>query len=257
MTLTLTLQNFELFLLIFVRITGFIVTAPFFSLKNVPFRVKTGFSIMLAIIVLLATTNELPEYIGVIGYSTLVVKEAIVGVVLGFFANIAYYIISFAGSFMDMEIGFSMVNQLDPVSMIQTTITSNLYGYLVILIMLVTNLHHLFIKAIVDSFQVVPVGKAVFDPRMYQLMVRYMTDYFIIGFRIVLPIFAAILLVNTILAILAKIAPEMNMFVIGMQMKVLVGLFVMTIVIELVPSVADFIFNEMIDMMKAAIEFLH
>ena len=88
-------------------------------------------------------------------------------------------------------------------------------------------------------------------------MVRYMTDYFIIGFRIVLPIFAAILLVNTILAILAKIAPEMNMFVIGMQMKVLVGLFVMTIVIELVPSVADFIFNEMIDMMKAAIEFLH
>ena len=92
---------------------------------------------------------------------------------------------------------------------------------------------------------------------MYQLMVRYMTDYFIIGFRIVLPIFAAILLVNTILAILAKIAPEMNMFVIGMQMKVLVGLFVMTIVIELVPSVADFIFNEMIDMMKAAIEFLH
>ena len=74
MTLTLTLQNFEFFLLIFVRITGFIVTAPFFSLKNVPFRVKTGFSILLAIIVLLATTNEPLEYIGVIGYTTLVVK---------------------------------------------------------------------------------------------------------------------------------------------------------------------------------------
>ncbi|MBE5965676.1 MAG: flagellar biosynthetic protein FliR [Lachnospiraceae bacterium] len=255
--MTITLQDFEFFLLILVRITGFMMTAPFFSLKNVPFRVKVGFSILLAIILLLTSTDQMPEYTGVIGYSILVVKEAIVGVVLGFFANIAYYIISFAGNFMDMEIGFSMVNQLDPVSMIQTTITSNLYGYLVILIMLVTNLHHMFIKAIADSFQIVPVGKAVFDPMMYQLMLRFMTDYFIIGFRIVLPIFAAILLVNTILAILAKIAPEMNMFVIGMQMKVLVGLFVMSLVIELVPSVADFIFNEMIAMMKAAIEFFY
>jgi len=253
--MTMTLLDIEFFFLILVRITGFIYTAPFFSLRNVPIRVKTGLSIFLALIIALTLTNDPPEYIGVIGYAILIVKEAIVGIVLGFFTNIAYHILSFAGQFMDMEIGFSMVSLLDPISMIQTTITSNLYGYLVLLMMMVTNLHHHFLKAIVDSFQIIPIGKAVINPAMYELMLRFMVDYFTIGFRIVLPIFASILLVNTVLGILARIAPEMNMFVIGMQMKVIVGLFVLAFIIELIPSVADFIFNEMITMMKAAIEF--
>ncbi|NLP34596.1 MAG: flagellar biosynthetic protein FliR [Clostridiales bacterium] len=253
--MTMSLLDFEIFLLILVRITGFVFTAPFFSLKSVPFRVKTGLSIFLVLILIFTMEYKSPEYIGVIGYAILVVEEAIVGVVLGFFANIAYYILNFAGKFMDMEIGFSMVTQLDPISMIQTTITSNLYGYLVLLMMMITNLHHYFLKAIIDSFQIIPLGEVVINPSMYQLMVRFMVDYFIIGFRIVLPIFAAILLVNTVLGILAKIAPEMNMFVIGMQLKVFVGLFVLTLMIELIPSVADFIFNEMIGMMKAAVEF--
>lgn len=248
-------HDIEFFILILVRITGFVYTAPFFSLNNVPFRVKTGLSIFLAMILVLTITSEPPEYIGVIGYAILIVKEAIVGVVMGFFANMAYHILSFAGHFMDMEIGFSMVSQFDPITRIQTTITSNLYGYLVLLMMMITNLHHFFLKAIIDSFQLVPVGNAVINPSMYQLMTRFMVDYFVIGFRIVLPVFAAILLVNTVLGILAKIAPEMNMFVIGMQMKVIVGLFVLSLVIKLIPSVADFIFNEMISMMKAAIEF--
>lgn len=253
--MTMTLLDIEFFLLILVRITGFVYTAPFFSLKNVPFRVKTGLSIFLAFIIVFTFANDPPQYSGVIGYAILIVKEAIVGIVLGFFTNIAYHILSFAGQFIDMEIGFSMVSQLDPISRIQTTITSNLYGYLVILMMMVTNLHHHFLKAIVDSFQIVPVGKAIINPAIYQLMLQFMVDYFVIGFRIVLPIFAAILLVNTVLGILAKIAPEMNMFVIGMQLKVFVGLFVLAFIIDLIPSVADFIFNEMITMMKAAIEF--
>jgi flagellar biosynthetic protein FliR len=122
--------------------------------------------------------------------------------------------------------------------------------------MMITNLHHHFLKAIVDSFQVVQIGKALFHTDLYQLMIRFVTDYFVIGFRIVLPIFASILIVNTILGILAKVAPNMNMFVIGMQIKIFVGLFVLSLIIDLIPSVADFIFNEMITMLKAAIQMM-
>jgi len=254
--MTFTIQNFELFLLILVRITGFIYTAPFFSLKNMPTHVKTGLSIFLAVIMFYTAPTDTLEYVGVIGYAMLVVAEAILGLVMGFFANIAYYIVSFAGNIIDMEIGFSMVNELDPITMIQTTITSNLYGYLVLLMMMITNLHHYFLKAIIDSFQVIKIGEVVLNPGIYQLMVRFITNYFVIGFRIVLPIFASILVVNTILAILAKVAPHMNMFVIGMQLKLIVGLLVLTMIIELIPSVADFIFREMITMLKGAIEYM-
>ena len=70
------------------------------------------------------------------------------------------------------------------------------------------------LEAIIDSFVLVPVGGAQINVSIYELMTAFMKDYFILGFRIVLPMFASILLVNTILAILAKVAPQMNMFAI-------------------------------------------
>ncbi|TAH69604.1 MAG: flagellar biosynthetic protein FliR [Anaerolineaceae bacterium] len=254
--MTFTLANFELFLLILVRMSGFIYTAPLFSLRTVPVRVKAGFSIFLSIILFYTIPLSATEYAGIIGFAILVVKEAIAGALMGLFSNIAYHILAFAGQIIDMEIGFSMINQLDPVTRIQTTITANLYGYLILLLMIVTNLHHYFLKAVVDSYQLIGIGEAVFPPNMYRLMMRFIVDYFIIAMRIVLPIFAAILVVNTILGILAKVAPQMNMFVIGMQLKVFVGLIVFYLIIGHTTSVADYIFNEMMDLLRAVIEMI-
>ena len=254
--MTFTIENFEFMLLIFVRITGYVFTAPFFSLRNVPMRVKTGLSVFLAAILFYTVPYAKPEYTGVIGLAVLVIKEALAGAIMGLFANIAYQILAFAGQMIDTEIGFSMVNEIDPVTSIQTTITANLYGYLVLLVMFISNLHHYFLRAIIDSFQIIEIGKANLNPNLYQLMVGFITDYFIIGFRIVLPIFAAILVVNAILAILAKIAPQMNMFVIGMQLKIFVGLIVLAMIMELIPGVSDFIFNKMKDMLQNSMQMM-
>lgn len=254
--MTFTISNFELYLFILVRITGFIYTAPFFSQKNVPFRVKTGLSIFMAAIIYYTLSIPAPEYSGVIGLATILVKEAIAGAIMGLFANIAYFILNFAGQIIDMDLGFSMVSELDPMTNIQTTITANLYSYIVLFMMIITDLHHYFLRAVIDSFQVIGIGKEVFDTGLYHLMVTYITDYFIIGFRIVLPIFASMLIVNTVLGILAKIAPSINMFVVGIQLKLIVGLLILVIIIELIPSVSDFIFNEMVKMLKASIQLM-
>lgn len=251
--MTFTLDNFEIFFLILVRMSGFIYTGPLFSLRNIPVRVKAGFSIFLSIILFYAIPISVAEYIGVIGFAILVIKEAIAGALMGLFSNIAYHILAFAGQIIDMEIGFSMINQLDPLTRVQTTITANLYGYLVLLIMVLTNLHHYFIKAVVDSYKIIGLGQAVFPPNIYQIMLRFVIDYFVIAMRIVMPVFAAILVVNTVLGILAKVAPQMNMFVIGMQLKVFVGLLVLYMIIGSVSSVADYIFNEMLELLRTII----
>ncbi len=254
--MTFSIQNFDFYLLILVRITGYIFTAPFLSQKNVPIRVKTGLSIFMAAILIYAVPYTTPEYDTVIGFTVLIVKEALAGAIMGLFANIAYQILAFSGQIIDMEIGFSMVSEIDPTTSIQTTITANFYGYLVMLVMFITNLHHFFIRAIVDSFQLIEIGRVNLNPNLYQVMIQFITDYFIIGFRIVLPIFAAILIVNTLLAILAKIAPQMNMFVIGMQIKIFVGLIVLAVMMELIPAVADKIFNEMKELLLQSIKLL-
>jgi flagellar biosynthetic protein FliR len=253
--MTFSIQNFDFYLLIF-EDYRFYLYGTFFSQNNVPFRVKTGLSIFMTAILIYTVPYTTPEYNTVVGFAVLIVKEALAGAIMGLFANIAYYILAFAGQIIDMEIGFSMVSELDPTTNIQTTITANYYGYLVLLVMFITNVHHYFIRAIVDSFQLIEIGKVNLNPNLYQVMISFIIDYFIIGFRIVLPIFAAILIVNTLLAILAKIAPQMNMFVIGMQIKIFVGLIVLAMIMELIPSVADKIFNEMKNILMQSIKML-
>jgi flagellar biosynthetic protein FliR len=240
-----TVENLEFYLMIIVRISGFVLTAPFFSLSQIPRRVKTGLSVYLALVVSTMIDYTPLEYAGVIGFALLITKELLAGVILGFSASVCSYILNFAGQLIDMEIGFSMVNVLDPVSKIQTTITGNLYSYFVMLMLMVTNMHYYLLRAIIDSFKSIPLGQVSLPANLYEAFVKFMVDYFVIGFRIILPIFAATLLINVVLGVLAKAAPQMNMFVIGMQLKVMVGLAILWMIIDMVPEVSDFIFVEM------------
>jgi len=251
-----TIQQLEFFIVMLIRITGFVYTAPFFSLKNSPHSVKVGFSVMLSIIIFMVTPYEPLSYGGVVGYALVVVENLVAGLMLGFLANVCYQIIGLAGHLIDMEIGFSMVNEFDPVTSSQVTVSGTFYEYAVMLILMVTYLHHYLLDALIDSFKLVPVGGITFNPLIYNVGLKYIVDFFVLAFRIVLPVFGALLIVNSILAIMAKVAPQMNMFVIGMQLKVLVGLVVMLVVIELLPGVAEFIFDEMFELMRLGMSFL-
>lgn len=254
--MSLTVSNFELFLLVLVRISGFIYTAPIFSQRTIPQKVKVGLSLFISILIVNTITINEIAYIGVIGFAILVVLEALAGVIMGYSTNLAYYILAFVGKMIDTGIGFAMANIMDPITKAQTTITANFYGYIIFLMMIITDLHHYFIMGIIDSFKIIPIGKVNIRPQAYNLILDFVIDYFIIGFRIIVPIIASILIVNTILAILAKVAPQMNLFAVGIQIKVLIGLMILVFMIGFVPSVADFIFNEMIEMLKNSLKYL-
>ncbi len=254
--MTVSLYHLEYFLLILVRISGFMVAAPLFSLRNIPVRVKTILAVALAILVFHIVPYREVTYSTTIGYALVVLSEMLAGIIMGFMANVAYYILAFAGQIIDQEIGFSMVNQYDPITSTQVTITGNLYTYAVMLMLFATNLHQYLVRALTDSFTVLPVGAVSLNAGIYELMKRFMGDYFVIGFRIILPVFASMLVVNTVLAILARVAPQMNMFVIGMQLKVFVGLAVLVLMIMMITGVADLIFREMISMLKDSLFYL-
>lgn len=254
--MSFTIENLEFYLMFIIRMSGFIYTAPFFGMSQIPRRVKAGIVVLLGIMAAGMVEYEPLVYEGTIGYMLLLIKELLAGVILGFSANICMQILNFAGQLIDMEIGFSMVNMLDPVSKIQTTITGNLYTYFVMLMLMVTNMHYYLLRAIVDSFKVVPIGKVTIPVNFYEAFLKFMADYFIIGFRIILPVFAATLLVNVVLGVLAKAAPQMNMFVIGMQLKVMIGLAILWLVIDMVPEISDFIFTEMRGMITQVLQIL-
>lgn len=240
-----TVEHLEFYLLVLIRISSFIMTAPIFSYSSIPVRIKVVLSIVLSIVVIQVTPVVELEYVGIIGYSTLVVKEAAVGAVLGFMCNICMYIINFAGQLMDMEMGLSMANIFDPLTSIQVSVTGNIYTYLVMLVMLVTNMHYYVLRAILDTFHYFNVGEAVFRGNLAEIAVDFMGNYFLIGFRIVLPVFACMLIINVVLGVLSRAAPQMNMFVVGMQVKVLAGIAILMIIIPTIPTVTNFVVDTM------------
>lgn len=254
--MSVSIGQIEFFLVILVRVSAFVYTAPFFNTSNVPRRVKAGMSILLAFAINGSLTYEQLQYSGVVGFAILVMKEAVAGVCMGFFANLANYILGFVGQRIDMDMGLSMATEYNVSLGGDSTVTGSLYSYAVLLILMVTNMHLYIVQAIIESFQLIPVGGVVINTEIYKVMLLFLADYFVIGFRIVLPVFAAILIVDTILGILAKAAPQMNMFAVGLQLKIGVGLFMLYFMVRMLPGVSELIFTEMFDMLRYSVGYL-
>lgn len=243
-----TVEYLEYFLLVLVRVSAMVFVMPIFSDRNIPVKVKAGISFFLAFFACTIIDYHAVSYTGVIGYSIIVVKEAITGLLIGMAANLSLYILDFSGHMISLDLGLSMATEFDPTSNMQSTVISNFLKYSFMLMFLATDMHYYIIDALFATFKTIPVGGMKPNGGIVSSMVRYITDYFIIGFRIILPIFSCILIINIVLGILARIAPQMNMFVIGMQLKIFVGLVVLYFVMNLLPGICDFIFQEMQDL---------
>lgn len=255
---TFSLTHFEILILILVRISCFVFIAPFYGTKNVPAQVKIALSVFVSLMIYNFVDKTGIGYTGLFGYTVIVLKEGITGLLMGFAANVCNSIILFAGNIIDMDIGLSMATEFDQTMNSQVTITGNLYNYFILLLLVATNMHHYLLQTVVDSFEVIPVNGQIFDwGSLLISMTRFMTDLFVIGFRIVLPVFACIMILNCILGIMAKVAPQMNMFAVGMQMKIMVGFVVLFLTISLLSGIGDFIFMEMKRMLVSMIEGMY
>lgn len=241
------LEELEYFLFIFIRISCFIFIAPIFGDKEVPRMLKAGFSFFTAMIVY----NVIDEHIyvecdTVIEFASVVLIEAVVGLLIGAGAYLCNMIISFAGQIVDTEMGFSMATLMDPTSMQQLSLTSLVYKYTFTLLFIITGMYRYLVEAICDTFSLIQVGGANINlERVYNGFLSLMGNFIIIGFRIALPVFCTILLLNGIMGIMAKVSPQMNMFAVGLQLKVLTGLGVLFITVALLPNAADFVFSQM------------
>ena len=253
--ITFTYADLEYFLLILVRISCFIFISPFYGMTGVPRRVKIGLSIFIAYLVFNAIDHNAVVYDSLLEYAIIVMKEALTGFLIGWGAQICTAVTSLAGSIADMEIGVSMVSLLDPATKEQATFSGVFYQYLFTLFMITTGMYRYLLQALIDTFTLIPINGAVFKTEsLTESVIMFMSDYITISFRIILPIFCTMILLNVILGVLAKVSPQLNMFAVGMQLKMLVGLGIMFLTVRMLPGAADFVFTEMKRMIVSFVE---
>lgn len=223
------------------------MVSPFFGSLNVPvyFRAGTALALSIVLFPVVDSFTQITAPPTVIAYTAAVVREMFVGWLIGFVSYISFSAIQMAGKIMDMQVGFSIVNVMDPTSGQQAPLIGSFLYHLSLIIFLVTNGHHFLLSALAESFRAIPLLGINFNASLAELIVRFTTGIFLTGVQIALPITFSILLTNVSLGILARSMPSLNIFVVGIPLQIMIGLFVLLMVIPFYVLFLDVLFNEM------------
>ncbi len=227
-------DKFDTFLLVFGRMAGLFVVAPIFGRRNVPSHLKVGLAFFLALILVSTVTPARPEYAeSVLSLTAVTAREFILGMAMGYAAYLVFSAIYLAGQFIDMQIGFGVVNIIDPVSNIQVPFTANIYFLISMLLLLELGGHHLLISALRDSYRAIPLGEAVFKEGFTMSIVKVFAETFVLGFKIGAPVLAVMVVVDVALGVISRTLPQINIFVVGMPLKILLGVVLIFLTIPL------------------------
>lgn len=208
----------------FLRVLALFGSMPLFGQRGVPMRIRVA----LAFLIALAAQASLPEMPAIAldsGSAVLaVIQQLVIGLSLGFAARVIFAAIELAGEVIGLQMGLNFAGFFDPISGGQSTAASRFFGISVSWLFIVINGHLLLIAAIVQSFQVFPVGPEPFAFLRATQPQVWGAEIFALGLWISLPLVAMLLFVNFVLGIVSRVAQQMNVFAIGFPISLTVGL---------------------------------
>jgi flagellar biosynthetic protein FliR len=243
------------FLLIFCRITAFFAVAPIYSYRSLPNSFKVGLAVFVSLLITSAMGVQ-DDLIFNGGYIMLILREILIGLMLGFTAYLMFTVVQVAGSFIDIQMGFGIVNVIDPMTGAQSPIIGNFKFFVAILLFLSVNGHHYLLLSIMKSYEWVPMDNRIFtkiaDGTISTFMIDSFVQMFYLAFQLAAPLVATLFLVDVALGVLARTVPQFNVFVVGLPIKITVG-FVLLVLI--VPSLL-YLFNDLFVTMLDALQRL-
>ncbi|HWQ71494.1 MAG TPA: flagellar biosynthetic protein FliR [Desulfitobacteriaceae bacterium] len=235
--------NLSLFIIILSRLTGMIMLAPVFGARGVPGLIKIGLAGSLTIILyplILAEKPEIPvEVLPLIG---LIIKESLVGLVIGFIIYALTAVLQGAGQLIDLQMGFIMGNILDPVYGMQSPLMGNFQLVLATMLLLATNSHHYLIAAMVKSYTYIPINIASL-PTNITFYVNLTTNIFALSVQLAAPVIGAILLADLGIGLLIRVVPQLNIFSVIFPMKILFGFILLILIIPFFGGTITHLFN--------------
>ena len=252
MTLTLPIGGVEAFVLIATRVLAVLATSPILSVRSIPAQAKIGLGLFTALILTpVVAKDALPAGVDVTW--TALAGEALVGALSGFAATLAYTAIAFGASQLDFQAGFSFAALYDSTFGTQGAILERFYGAIGALLFFQTDAHHLIIQALVQMFQLVPLGTFSVTQVNPELLAQIAASSFVIAFELVFPVLVALLLADMALGVLARVAPQFGIFQIGLQIKVGISLAAVALTMPLMLPRLHALFSGMIGVSVAVL----
>ncbi|MGM0443363.1 MAG: flagellar biosynthetic protein FliR [Fibrobacterota bacterium] len=237
----LTLEQIEVFLLSFIRIVTFLYFMPVFDQKFMPVQYRIGLAFFLAVLLFdkIFALTDLPAVTTYWGYAFVVVRELILAVVVGFMFKALFAAVSFAGRIIDMQLGFAMLQLPDPILQGErTSATGMLQILLFSMVFLVANGHYYLFIALGKSFELIPPGEFLLQgATIPRALIMSVTNMMEIALRLALPILSLLLVTSMTLGVVAKTMPQMNIFFVGMPLKIGIGFISLYLVLPVLVTI--------------------
>lgn len=238
--------SFTLFLLIAMRMVGFVSLNPLFSREGVLSMTQGGFALILAVLVFSVDGGSVAVPNTNLQLMFMMLSELIVGMVFSMVMNFFFSVVAVGGNAIDMQMGFSMAQAYDPGSGATLTVSANFLNALLVMVFFAENGHHTLVRLMITSGDVVPYGGVFLGDLMVELMVQVFAECMVLALKLTMPILAAELLGQVGMGVLMKAIPQINVFVINIDLKVIIGLCLMVI---FMPVMSDFMLQMEMDML--------
>jgi flagellar biosynthetic protein FliR len=214
------------FLLVLMRSAALILTMPFLGSESLPALLKAGLSLALAVFLLPLVeldASQIPRDLW--SFALLGAGEVLIGAILGLAVHIIFTSVQIMGQLAGFQMGFAVANVIDPIGGEQISVLAQFSYLMALLVFFAVGGHHWFIKALADSFALVPPGQFGMSASLYKQMMKLAGDMFALAVRLGAPVIGALLFTQVILGILAKTVPQMNILIVGFPLTISVGLF--------------------------------
>lgn len=251
------LPEFPAFLLIFVRVTSFFLMMPLFSYRTIPASHKIGFGFFLAWIMFY--TIDAPVFEIDAAYFFLIMKEALIGLLVGFIAYLILSAIQIAGGFIDFQMGFAIANVIDPQTGSQSPLTGQYFYIISLLFLLSVNGHHLLIDGVYYSYQFIPIDQVWIpfgNEALVEFVLKSLSSMFMIALQMSIPVVGSLFLVDVALGIVARTVPQLNVFVVGLPLKIGASFIVIILVMGVLMGVVSQLFEYMLVTMRNLMDLI-
>ncbi|MPW24807.1 flagellar biosynthetic protein FliR [Alkalibaculum sp. M08DMB] len=223
--------DLQKFILILVRITAFFVSCPGFSFKGIPNTFKIALSVSVAMMIYLVTP-EIEVIDQILYFAILVIKEALFGLAIGYVTKLLFATMEIAGQFVDFQVGFSMASVFDPSMGTNASNYGRLYYWLSISIFFILNIHQRLIITLIESFTYIPITTVQFNGIGIESVIILFGRVFELAFNVAAPMIIVVLVTDIVLGIISRTVPQINVLMLGMPLKAMVGFFATMIILS-------------------------
>ncbi|MCI9550285.1 MAG: flagellar biosynthetic protein FliR [Oscillospiraceae bacterium] len=219
------------FLYITARISGFVLFNPLLGRRNIPAPFRVGMTLVLSVFTAALTTQGTPIPVGMAELAVRMLLELAVGFLLGMVASFFFYIPQLSGSIIDTQMGMTMNQMYDPGTSANMSVTGQILNALMTLLFFAAGGHLTLLRIFLTSGELVPYGQVSIGLPAYHLLLELFVECTVLGIKLSMPILAAALIAQVGMGVLMKVIPQINVFAINIELKVIVGLALLLVLI--------------------------